>query len=205
MLHQSLPGGAIGVRLAAALEVLVDVAYAVQYLHSMQLVHGDLRLENVLLKTDRARPLGVTPKLADFGLTRILSDAAGDGAGAAPSSAAAAAPPGGLRRGGGVAHLAPEALLGRGGVTTAVDAYAFGVAMYEVYTSKRAFANQAPDAVAERVVREGARPRFPSSAPAAFVRLAQACWVTEPGARPAFGEIAERLERIAEELSTGRV
>jgi hypothetical protein len=32
-------------------------------------------MENILLKTDHGRPLGFTPKLADFGLTRILNDA----------------------------------------------------------------------------------------------------------------------------------
>jgi serine/threonine protein kinase len=130
MLHRQLPGGAIGVDLAAAVEVLLDVAYAVQYLHSLGLVHGDVKvrrparapgrfpasrapapagglgasrggasppclqhtshappqprpapprsspqLENILLKSDHSRILGVTPKLADFGLTKILNEA----------------------------------------------------------------------------------------------------------------------------------
>jgi len=44
MFHRRLPGGAIGVDLSAAVEVLQDVAYAVQYLHSMQLVHGDIKV-----------------------------------------------------------------------------------------------------------------------------------------------------------------
>jgi serine/threonine protein kinase len=44
MLHRQLPGGAIGVDLASAVEVLLDVAYAVQYLHSMGLIHGDIKV-----------------------------------------------------------------------------------------------------------------------------------------------------------------
>jgi hypothetical protein len=36
--HRRLHGGAVGIDLAAALEVLLDVAYALQYLHTLQLV-----------------------------------------------------------------------------------------------------------------------------------------------------------------------
>lgn len=186
LLHQSLPDGAIGIKLAPAAELLLDVAYAVQYLHSMQLVHGDLRLENVLLKTDRARPLGATPKLAEFGLTRILNDA---------DHAVAAAPAGSA------AHIAPEMFRSGGQVSTAVDAYAFGVFMWEVYTSKKAFSGLPREAVIERVTTKGSRPRFPSTTPAAFVELAQACWAADPAARPNFTQIAEALDRMVAELS----
>jgi len=44
------------------------------------------------------------------------------------------------------------------------------------------------------------RPRFPSTAPPAFVAICDACWQTDPTRRPSFGDIAEQLERIAEEL-----
>jgi serine/threonine protein kinase len=69
------------------------------------------QLENVLLKSDPSRRLGVTPKLADFGLSRILddSDAAVNISGA-----------------GTLTHLAPEMFEAGSRVTTAIDAYAFG-------------------------------------------------------------------------------
>jgi hypothetical protein len=44
MFHRPLPNGAIGVDLAAVVEVLLDASYAVQYLHSMGLVHGDIKV-----------------------------------------------------------------------------------------------------------------------------------------------------------------
>jgi serine/threonine protein kinase len=44
MLHRALPGGAIGIDLASAVEVLLDAAYAVQYLHSIGLIHGDIKV-----------------------------------------------------------------------------------------------------------------------------------------------------------------
>jgi hypothetical protein len=54
MLHQALPNGAVGVRLAPAVELLLDVAYALQYLHSMQLVHGDVKVRT--RAPERQRP-----------------------------------------------------------------------------------------------------------------------------------------------------
>jgi len=76
-------------------------------------------------------------------------------------------------------------------VTKAVDAYD---------TSKRAYAGLPREAVIERVYKTGMRPRFPSTAPAQFVSLAEACWQTDPARRPSFNEISERLEQLAAEL-----
>jgi hypothetical protein len=42
--HRAMPNGAIGVDLAAIVAVLLDVAYAVQYLHALHLMHGDIKV-----------------------------------------------------------------------------------------------------------------------------------------------------------------
>lgn len=44
-------------------QVLLDIAYSLQYIHRMNLLHSDMKLENVLLKSDPSRPSGVTPKV----------------------------------------------------------------------------------------------------------------------------------------------
>ncbi|KAI8469901.1 MAG: hypothetical protein J3K34DRAFT_521810 [Monoraphidium minutum] len=174
-------GGAGGAGAAAALEVLLDVAYAVQYLHSMGLVHGNIKMDNVLMKSDAARRLQLAPKLADFGLTKILGDAC-----QAPN----------VTVGGTLTHLAPELLEAGGAVTTAVDAYAFGVVMWELWTGLKAYAGLPSDVIAQGVLRHGLRPSFPPAAPPAYVALASACWAPKAGARPAFYDIAARLEAI---------
>jgi serine/threonine protein kinase len=43
--------------------VLLAVARSLSYLHGMSLLHGDVKLDNVLLKSEPARPLGITPKV----------------------------------------------------------------------------------------------------------------------------------------------
>lgn len=48
--HVTLPDGSIGVSLPAVVDVLIDVAHSLEYLHGLGLVHGDIKLDNVLLK-----------------------------------------------------------------------------------------------------------------------------------------------------------
>jgi serine/threonine protein kinase len=47
--------------------VIVGIALGMQYLHSHDIVHRDLKLENILLD-DHNRPL-----ITDFGLSRFIS------------------------------------------------------------------------------------------------------------------------------------
>ena len=111
--HRRLPGGQVGVDLPAVLEVLLEVAGAIQYVHELHLVHCDVKADNVLLKSDAARPLGFVCKLGDFGLAKVLrEDYVRNRSGA-----------------GTVTHLAPEMLTAGSKLTTAVDAFAFGVLM----------------------------------------------------------------------------
>jgi serine/threonine protein kinase len=44
-------------------QVLLDVAHSLSYLHRINLLHGDVKLENVLLKSEPTRPFGVVPKV----------------------------------------------------------------------------------------------------------------------------------------------
>ncbi|KAK3803871.1 hypothetical protein RRG08_029463 [Elysia crispata] len=48
--------------------VAARVSEAVDYLHTKRIVHGDIKLQNILLDT------GFTPVLSDFGLSRYLTE-----------------------------------------------------------------------------------------------------------------------------------
>jgi serine/threonine protein kinase len=67
-LHQTPPP--LQVRL---LRRAADVAAGVSYLHSRNVCHGDLKCENVLLRSEPADPDGCMAKVADFGLSRALA------------------------------------------------------------------------------------------------------------------------------------
>lgn len=51
---------------------LLDIAAGMDYLHSIGVLHGDLKSANVLLKSTTTDPRGFLCKLADFGLSRVL-------------------------------------------------------------------------------------------------------------------------------------
>lgn len=65
------------VSMLKALTTAREVAGALEYLHSQNVLHGDLNGNNILLagapvSQDRQDQRGFTAKVADFGLSRIL-------------------------------------------------------------------------------------------------------------------------------------
>jgi serine/threonine protein kinase len=53
-------------------KALLDTASGLDYLHSIGVVHGDLKTCNVLLKGSARDARGFSCKIADFGLSRVL-------------------------------------------------------------------------------------------------------------------------------------
>lgn len=51
----------------ALLRTAQEIAKGVDYIHSFGIIHGDLKLGNVLLKTHRVDRRGYVAKVADFG------------------------------------------------------------------------------------------------------------------------------------------
>jgi serine/threonine protein kinase len=180
--------GVLAVDLAAILDAALEVAEAVAYLHSIRLVHCDVKLDNVLLKSSPAQPRGYIAKLGDFGLAKVL------GAADATVNVCGA---------GTVNHLAPELFVAGSRVSPAVDAYAFGVLLWELYMGGvHAYAGLSQGAIVDRV-RRGMRPRFPPGVPTAYADLAAACMAADPSARPSMGAVIACLQAMADEAAAG--
>ncbi|KAF7326880.1 Kinase-like protein [Mycena venus] len=136
-------------------KLLSEIAQGLQYLHSQNIVHGDLRGANILITDDWS------PCLADFGLTS-LSDATT----ATHTS----------HRAGSIRWMAPELIdPDRFGVkfarTPSTDIYAFGCVCLELYAGRPPFANLSETATLLRVI-NGDRPARPSSEP----EMSEALW-----------------------------
>jgi eukaryotic-like serine/threonine-protein kinase len=127
-LRQALQHGLVHRRLAV--ELIVHIADALQYVHERGLVHLDVKPANILLTR------GLHPLLGDFGLIQP-----------APN------PTGRARVRGTPAYMAPEqCTLGPTG--PAIDQYALGITSFELLTGRRPFSAESPDELLRRQVLE---------------------------------------------------
>ena len=113
---------AAALALRERLRLFVRVCRAVQFAHARLVIHRDLKPANILVDADGE------PRLLDFGIAMLLSDAGGDAGNTALTDLAgrAATPE----------YAAPEQLAG-GTVTTASDVYALGLVLHELLAGKR--------------------------------------------------------------------
>ena len=93
-----------------------EIIVGLQYLHSQGIVYRDLKSENVLLSADGH------VKLTDFGLSKLL-DTSGD-----VTHTMCGTPD----------YVAPE-VLAKTGHTSAIDWWALGILLYEMYTKRTPF------------------------------------------------------------------
>ncbi|GLI59181.1 hypothetical protein VaNZ11_001013 [Volvox africanus] len=178
---------------------LVEVALALRHLHSMKLVHCDVKPANVLLRSSATDPRGFTAKLTDFGFVNLAAQGEASvggwvGAGSDQGKPGAAD----YEPVGTVTHMAPELLQGCT-LDPSLDIYSFGILMWEVYTGRAPYGTYADDnfaAVPQKVIQEGLRPKFPLQTPSHFKTLAMACWSSDASRRPSASELVTRLQAL---------
>ncbi|KAJ7367285.1 kinase-like domain-containing protein [Mycena albidolilacea] len=169
--------------------MLLQIAEGLAYLHSMDIVHGDLRGTNILVADDWSI------RLADFGLASAVGDDAGTTFTAHASSASHA---GSLR------WFAPELILPklfeceRFVRTPASDVYAFACVCVEFHTGKPPFSGVSPDVAAMLKVVAGERPARPATMSDRLWGIATAAWAHKYLDRPGLKEIVEYITTTAE-------
>eukprot|EP00253_Pinus_taeda_P005495 PITA_05495 len=108
-----------GLSLIQRLNIAIDIAQGMAYLHSVQVIHCDLKPSNVLLGED------MTGYLIDFGIATICFTNSEDSTCTSTH---------GLK--GSVGYIPPEYGLG-GRVTTKGDVYSYGIVLLETLTGKK--------------------------------------------------------------------
>ncbi|KAF7366679.1 Kinase-like protein [Mycena sanguinolenta] len=164
--------------------LLYEIAQGLQYLHSCNIVHGDLRGTNILIKEDWSACL------ADFGLSVFLD---------ATSSMS-------TNRGGSLYWMAPELLdperIGdKCTRSTASDVYAFGCVCFELYTGRPPFAHL-PEPGAMMQVIMNKRPVRPSSSTISDIlwEYITAYWKDIPSDRPGTEIVVQNMKSLSPTL-----
>lgn len=153
--------------------VLSQLAQGMQYLHEHDVLHGDLSTNNVLLTATG------NVKVADFGMSRAMTITT-----VATSSY------------GTVTYMPPE-LLSKGLLSKATDVYSYGVIMYEILTSKRAFAGMTSQQIfAAKLypLSHDTHLVLPPETPDALRRIYKGCLCDEYHDRMTFTEIVQSLQ-----------
>ncbi|KAJ6486709.1 kinase-like domain-containing protein, partial [Mycena sanguinolenta] len=164
--------------------LLLEIAQGLDYLHSMNVVHGDLRGTNILISDDG------NACLSDFGLATSIDDV--DSTIGVTSSS---------NRAGSFRWFAPELIEPtRFGCakfirTKASDMYAYACVCLELYTRNPPFSDLRDIAASLRVI-QGERPEQPPAMPAALWPLVTAAWAQDFRARPSAHNIAIALEGL---------
>jgi TolB-like protein len=109
--------------------ILRDVTKALAYAHARNIVHRDIKPDNVLLS-------GGTAVVTDFGIAKALSASRTQGAGATLTSIGTSI--------GTPAYMAPEQVAGDPNLDHRVDLYALGCMAQELLTGRTPFADRAP-------------------------------------------------------------
>ncbi|KAL4517447.1 hypothetical protein Ndes2437B_g06678 [Nannochloris sp. 'desiccata'] len=162
----------------AVLETAADVARGMAYLHSHDVIHGDLSSNNVLFISAENNKRGYQAKVTDFGLSRALG-----GQDCATKTV------------GTVSHMPPELLIS-GVMAKGGDVYSFGAMLWELYTGKRAWSGCSQAQVIFAITCRQERLELPSDAPAGYAALTSICMDPERLNRPTFDAILKKLEGL---------
>lgn len=163
------------VPIARALDLAEQILEALDAAHEKGIVHRDLKPGNILLTRS-----GV--KVLDFGLAKITSAPAADGAHVTETRAPSLTAEGSIL--GTLPYMAPEQVEGRDADARS-DIFAFGVVLYELIAGSRPFAGQTQANLVASILKEEPRPLFERQpqTPRALSDVVRTCLEKDPDQR----------------------
>ncbi len=175
----------------AAVDIMLQVARGLKYLHNRDVPHGDVRSMNVLVKR-----LSGAPELeysegylnAKLGLSKTKNSST---------------------RYANQRWMAPDVLeITKDKIVSdavqlpeiahpfKADVYSFAIVCCEILTGKEPFEGEKTSDLYKRIRLEHARPKLPKKCPRRLVSLIRRCWEHDPLSRPYFPEICKELRYI---------
>jgi len=175
--------------LPVALDIMLQIAEGIQYLHEKRVAHRDLKSMNILINPLEILGMEnagyVQVKVTDFGLSKIKE--------ASATYSMQTANTGTTR------WMAPELFEepdpNKCRYPFKADVYSYAITCFEILTAKSPF-EEASNTEVRRKVMAGERPVLPVTLPMFLSSLIERCWDAEANRRPSFSEICAELRHF---------
>ncbi len=153
--------------------ISLQVARAMKYLHALAVMHRDLKPANVLIDADW------TAAVCDFGVSRCVDSTSSLN----------------MTRGVGTPlYIAPEVLEGTV-YNSSADVFSFGICLWQTLEREEPYKGVNYMQLVPLIVQESLRPKI-SERSERFRSLLEACWSSDPTARPPFDQIVVLLKQL---------
>jgi serine/threonine protein kinase len=159
------------------LDVMIQISAAVKYLHSKNLLHRDLKPDNIGFDRDDVL------KVFDFDVARIVPESV------VPDECFSL-----TKRVGSPRYMSPECFRGET-YNLKADVYAFGLLAHELISLEKPYNDLPSGRHNELVFFEGVRPCVPTSWPKEIRSLLQRCWSDDVSVRPTMDAAHTILEK----------
>jgi serine/threonine-protein kinase len=161
---------------ANRLRIALDIARALEYIHSKKIIHRDIKPDNVHIDASGK------VKLMDFGIAKA------EGLHLTRTGFAVGTP----------YYMSPEQVRGEP-ATESMDIYAFGILLFELLTGQKPVEGDTLERLFFAILNEPLKPEpmVQAGAPAAIVDLVLRCTAKKPEGRPrSFTEVIAELEKV---------
>ena len=169
------------ISLTEAVEIVRQVAQAIDYAHNQGVLHRDIKPDNIMLRPEPSEGLPYRPVITDLGLAKLSGGEVETAVGTSLGTPA---------------YMSPEQTLGKP-VTPASDVYSLGVLLFELSTARLPFpAKNLTEALKAHVQQPPPSPRsIRSEIPLSLENIILKCLEKDPASRyPHAASLAQALE-----------
>ena len=164
-----------------------EICLGMRYLHSMNIIHRDLKLENILIMSTSESSPDAICKISDFGTARETEISNTITMTQSMTMTSNIGTP---------LYMAPEILSGQSHYSMKADIYSYGIVLCGLWNQQIPYSDESFTNVTEfltRITNQEHRPSLKPDCPQPYIQLVSACLQSNPHSRPSFDEISKTV------------
>ena len=164
-----------------------EICVGMRYLHSMNIIHRDLKLENILVVSVSEEWTGAVCKISDFGTARETDISNTISMTQSMTMTSNIGTP---------LYMAPEILCGQSHYSQKADVYSYGIVLCGIWNQQTPYSDMSfsnPAELYRGITEYNVRPSLQSDCPQPYIQLVQSCLQSDPHSRPSFEQISSTV------------